>query len=128
MIKEGNVRITVTLSSNTNDAIRGCCKQIGCRVSDLIQELLTEFFNEYNGGVRMRFSNNNESFSFDEDTALYNLAVHYMDDDIRESLHRDIAPCTPNEFIIAYCRKDPGFVGFLEHELGIILEGVEKNE
>lgn len=47
MIKEGNVRIAVTLSSNTNDAIRGCCKQIGCSVSDLIQELLTEFLIEF---------------------------------------------------------------------------------
>lgn len=48
MIKEGNIRIAVTLSSNTNDAVRGCCKEIGCSVSDLIQELLTEFLNEFN--------------------------------------------------------------------------------
>lgn len=48
MIKNGNVRIAVTLSSKTNDAVRGCCKEIGCSVSDLIQELLTEFLNEFN--------------------------------------------------------------------------------
>lgn len=124
MIKEGNVRVVYTISSNLNDAIRSYCNQNGGRVSDLIQELLTEFLNEVNGGVRMKSSLNNDIFSFDEDTALFELAVNYMDDDKRESLHREIAPCTNNEFIIAYCRKDPEFVEFLERELNVIVEGV----
>jgi hypothetical protein len=29
-------------------------------------------------------------------------AVMYMDDDIREELHREMAPCTDQEFFTAY--------------------------
>ena len=46
MIKEGNVRVTYTVSSNLNDAIRAYCNQNDYRVSDLIQDLITEFLNE----------------------------------------------------------------------------------
>jgi len=44
---------------------------------------------------------------FAEDAAaakrLYNAAVALMDDDLRESLHNEIAPCTDREFLVAYC-------------------------
>ena len=33
----------------------------------------------------------------------------YMNDDIREAIHREIAPCTNEEFIIAYCNTEPSF-------------------
>lgn len=49
MIKEGNVRVVYTISSNLNDAIRAYCNQNGGRVSDLIEDLITEFLNEVNG-------------------------------------------------------------------------------
>jgi hypothetical protein len=32
----------------------------------------------------------------------YNAAVELMDDDIREQLHREMAPCTDQEFFTAY--------------------------
>ena len=32
----------------------------------------------------------------------YSAAVDYMDDDIREELHAEIAPCTNQEFFSAY--------------------------
>lgn len=35
-------------------------------------------------------------------TGLYPLAVALMDDDIREQLHRDMAPCSDIEFLEAY--------------------------
>ena len=28
--------------------------------------------------------------------------VHLMDDDLREELHADMAPCEPEEFLLAY--------------------------
>lgn len=34
----------------------------------------------------------------------------YMDDDIREEIHRLYAPCTHDEFIAAYLERDPGFI------------------
>ena len=48
MIKEGNVRVVYTVSSNLNDAIRDYCKKEGFRVSDLINDLISEFLNEVN--------------------------------------------------------------------------------
>lgn len=32
-----------------------------------------------------------------------------MNDDLREAIHREIAPCTNEEFIIAYCNANPAF-------------------
>jgi hypothetical protein len=34
----------------------------------------------------------------------YDVAVHYMDDDIREDLHGKIAPCTDQYFYVQYCK------------------------
>lgn len=34
----------------------------------------------------------------------YNVAVSLMDDEIREELHRELAPCTDQEFFDAYCK------------------------
>ena len=34
---------------------------------------------------------------------VFEVAAHYMDDDIREELHRNIAPCTEQEFFDKYC-------------------------
>ena len=33
----------------------------------------------------------------------------YMDDSIREAIHSELAPCTNEEFIIAYCNTEPTF-------------------
>lgn len=34
----------------------------------------------------------------------YNAAVALMDDEIREALHAELAPCTEQEFFTAYCK------------------------
>ncbi len=34
----------------------------------------------------------------------YEAAVMLMDDDIREKIHSDLAPCTDQEFFDAYCK------------------------
>ena len=36
------------------------------------------------------------------ENGLYNVAVNMMDDEIREALHRELAPCTDEEFLTAY--------------------------
>ena len=36
------------------------------------------------------------------ENGLYNAAVNMMDDEIREKLHRELAPCTDEEFLTAY--------------------------
>ena len=33
--------------------------------------------------------------------------AHYMDDDTREAVHRDLAPCTEAEFLAAYLERAP---------------------
>lgn len=40
----------------------------------------------------------------------------YMDDEIREDLHAQLAPCSPDIFISAYLERDPGFMDLLQNE------------
>lgn len=35
--------------------------------------------------------------------------VNYMDDEIREKVHYDLAPCTNREFLLEYCEHDKSF-------------------
>ena len=43
----------------------------------------------------------------------------YMNDDIRESVHFDLAPCNPEEFLAEYIRRDPSFEELLKIEFSI---------
>ena len=43
----------------------------------------------------------------------------YMDDDIRELVHYEIAPCTNDEFVARYCELDEDFEELIYMELGI---------
>lgn len=45
------------------------------------------------------------------------IAIH-MDDEIREQVHFQLAPCTPDEFLAAYLEKDPDFEEILKSEFG----------
>lgn len=45
----------------------------------------------------------------------------YMNDEIRENLHFDMAPCTPEAFLKAYVKEDLGFEELLESEFSIEL-------
>ena len=40
----------------------------------------------------------------------------YMDDEIREKLHGQLAPCTPDEFLEAYLAEDAEFTELLKTE------------
>lgn len=50
----------------------------------------------------------------------------YMDDDIREKVHYELAPCTHEEFLKRYLELDPDFAELLETEFNI--ERREYNE
>lgn len=43
------------------------------------------------------------------DNELMETISTYMDDDIRESLHFDLAPCSNEKFLVEYCKSDPDF-------------------
>ena len=46
----------------------------------------------------------------------------YMDNDIREKVHFELAPCKSEEFLKRYIELDPDFEGFLYNEFGIEME------
>lgn len=43
----------------------------------------------------------------------------HMDDEIREDVHAELAPCTAEEFLTRYLELDPLFAELLEIEFGI---------
>lgn len=45
--------------------------------------------------------------------------VGYMDDEIREDVHRELAPCENEEFLRRYVELDPDFEDLLRGEFGI---------
>ena len=46
----------------------------------------------------------------------------YMDDDKREKVHFELAPCEPEEFLKRYLELDPEFEGVLKTEFSIELD------
>ena len=43
----------------------------------------------------------------------------YMNDEIREQVHCELAPCTPEEFLTRYLHLDPEFEELLSSEFNI---------
>lgn len=39
------------------------------------------------------------------ENGLYQAAVELMDDEIRESVHQDLSPCTDEEFLAEYMKR-----------------------
>lgn len=44
---------------------------------------------------------------------MWNQLVALMDDDIREQVHRELAPCTTEDFLSRYLELDPEFEAVL---------------
>ena len=42
-----------------------------------------------------------------------------MDDETREKVHRELAPCEPIEFLKRYCELEASFGAVLKNEFGI---------
>lgn len=47
------------------------------------------------------------------------LLATYMDDDIREQVHSELAPCLPEEFLARYLELAPGFADLLYSEFRV---------
>lgn len=58
----------------------------------------------------------------DLDDGLWEAIVGYMDDDIRENVHNDLALCSEEEFLDEYVNRDPEFEKLLDEEFGIEME------
>ena len=58
----------------------------------------------------------------DLDDGLWEAIVGYMDDDIRENVHNDLAPCSEESFLNEYVKRDPEFEKLLDEEFGIEME------
>ena len=58
----------------------------------------------------------------DLDKNLWDAIVTYMNDDIREDVHFDLAPCSPDLFLREYTKRDPDFVELLKSEFSIEME------
>ena len=50
---------------------------------------------------------------------LLDVIATYMNDDIREDIAFELAPCSPDEFITEYVKRDPKFVDLLKSEFSI---------
>lgn len=50
---------------------------------------------------------------------LMDTIASYMDDETRETVHFELAPCKPEEFLTRYLELDPDFEELLNSEFGI---------
>ena len=55
------------------------------------------------------------------DELMFNIAT-YMDDEKREKVHTELAPCTPEKFMARYLELDTEFADFLEKEFDMTYE------
>lgn len=46
-----------------------------------------------------------DSETFEQATRFYNASVMLMDDELREEIHDDLAPCTEEAFLAEYCKR-----------------------
>lgn len=46
----------------------------------------------------------------------------YMDDEIREHVHDELAPCEPEEFLRRYLEFDPDFTELLRNEFDVEMD------
>lgn len=58
------------------------------------------------------------NLSYDE----LSVIAMYMDDNIREKVHDELAPCTPHEFLKRYCELDETFIDVLKSEFHFAME------
>ena len=89
-----HIRINPTLKDRLKDA----AAKENRTVSNYIENLLSAKLKEE---IKMTKVINKNGHELD-----FNAAVDYMDDEIREALHSDMAPCGEQEFLSAY-EKSP---------------------
>ena len=62
---------------------------------------------------------NGEDFYFSENKHIWNAVVNYMNDEIREMVAEELAPCSEDVFIRRYLELAPDFEYLLGEEFGI---------
>ena len=68
----------------------------------------------------IRYGIQGEEIDFDDiNEDLWLTIANYMDDDIREQVHMELAPCTNRQFIERYLELDPDFEQLLTEEFSI---------
>lgn len=93
-----------------------------------LQESLEELADELaDAADEYTFTRAGEEFDPDEDSALWEAIVSYMDDDIREAIHAKLAPCTNAVFLSAYLHREEAagrteYRDLLENEFCITAE------
>lgn len=60
--------------------------------------------------------------NFTINTDLMDTIATYMNDEAREAVHNELAPCTNEEFLKRYIEFDPDFEDLLYKEFGIDTE------
>lgn len=55
------------------------------------------------------------------DQEMLDMAANFMDNDIREQVHFELAPCSPELFLRRYIELDPDFEKFVKTEFNLIL-------
>jgi len=62
-----------------------------------------------------------EEFNIDDpdNNNIWDAIVNYMDDEIREAVHMECAPCSKRYFLETYLEHDPNFEYLLGMEFGI---------
>lgn len=87
--------------------------------NNIIEGIFTGPDNCYDSGCKAEEVK--ESFTFTKQGEMIEISSDlmdaiavYMDDDIREAVHYDLVPCSPEEFLTEYIQRDPSFEKVLE--------------
>lgn len=90
------------------------CMKNGMPEED-VQHLIREFGKE----VINMFEVEEEAEMAEIKEKTWQAIVSYMDDDIREDVHLDMAPCSNEDFLREYLKRDPGFAEILRTEFNM---------
>lgn len=53
------------------------------------------------------------------DGTTFSAIIELMDDDLREEIHALKWPCSPRDFLAAYCNASPDFADMIKIEFGV---------
>lgn len=73
--------------------------------------------NKIKSEEEMKMKRYGEEFTLTQE--LMDTIATYMDDEVREDVHCELAPCSPEEFLERYLELDPDFADLLSGEFGI---------
>lgn len=58
----------------------------------------------------------------------WDMICSYMNDEIREELHTEMAPCSDEKFLAEYVKRDPEIIEILENEFDIDIDDIQRSE